>query len=487
MSLCSGNDRVYPSPHTCDPNKARSKKTTGMSRPSDSNNKGESVSGVGQLVEYLAAGCKPESQWRLGTEHEKFGFTKDDLRPLAYEGPRGIQAVLEGMEQSFGWRPVHENGLPIALLDDKGASITLEPGGQLELSGALLDNLHQTCDEVNTHLTQVRQVCDPLDIGFLGMGFQPKWPQSAMQWMPKARYRIMREYMGKVGSLGRDMMSRTCTVQVNLDFSSEADMVLKFRTSLALQPIATALFANSPFTDGRPNGFLSYRSHVWEDTDPDRTGMLPWVFDEGMGFERYAEYMLDVPMYFVYRDGEYIDASGQSFRDFLDGRLPALPGERPTIKDWEDHLTTAFPEVRLKRFLEMRGADGGPWRRLCALPAFWAGLLYHQPSLEAAWDLASDWTMEERLKLRRDAPRVGLKSQVRGRSVQSLALELLDLARSGLSARARLNASGDNESGFLEPLQDIAESGVTPAERKLMMFADEWGGSVDPIFTECVY
>lgn len=439
------------------------------------------------LVAWLESGCKPQSEWRLGTEHEKFGYTLDDLRPLPYEGERGIRAILTGLAERFDWRPVTEAGQPIALSDDTGASITLEPGGQLELSGALLDSIHQTCTEVNTHLRQVRAVCAPMGVAFLGMGFQPKWRREDMQWMPKARYRIMRRYMQKVGTLGLDMMSRTCTVQVNLDFESEADMVDKFRVSLALQPIATALFANSPFTDGRPNGYLSYRSHVWEDTDPDRTGMLPFVFDEGMGFERYTDYMLDVPMYFVYRNGEYIDAAGQSFRDFLAGRLPALPGEKPTLKDWEDHLTTAFPEVRLKRYLEMRGADGGPWARLCALPALWAGLLYHRPSLEAAWAIAQDWTMEQRLRLRREVPKTGLRACVGGRTVRELALEILDLARAGLAARNRLNAAGDNETGFLAPLQEVAETGVTPAERKLKRFHGDWEERVDPVFTECSY
>ena len=452
-----------------------------------SSTKTTAVENRNDLVEYLASGCKPPDEWKLGTEHEKFGYTLDDLRPLPYEGKRGIRVLLTGLAEQFGWRPVLEDGLPIALLDETGASITLEPGGQLELSGAVLDNIHQTCTEVNTHLRQVRAVSEPLEVAFLGMGFQPKWPREDMQWMPKARYRIMRDYMAKVGTMGQDMMTRTCTVQVNMDFSSESDMVHKFRTSLALQPIATALFANSPFTDGHPNGFVSYRSHVWEDTDPDRTGMLPFVFEENMGFERYTDYMLDVPMYFVYRNGEYLDASGQSFRDFLDARLPALPGEKPTLKDWEDHLTTAFPEVRLKRFLEMRGADGGPWARLCALPALWAGLLYHQPSLDAAWDLAADWTMEERLKLRSDVPRLGLRAEVRGRSVRDIALDVLELASQGLNARARLNAAGDNESGFLSPLQDVAERGETPAERKLKLYHGEWNGSVDPLFTECAY
>jgi glutamate--cysteine ligase len=445
------------------------------------------VESVNDLVAYMASGSRPMEEWRLGTEHEKFGYTLDDLRPLPYAGERGIETILTELSDLFDWKPVTEEGRVIALLDDTGASITLEPGGQLELSGALLDSIHQTCTEVNTHLKQVRAVSEPLGIAFMGMGFQPKWRQEDMQWMPKARYRIMREYMQKVGTRGLDMMTRTCTVQVNLDFGSEADMVHKFRTSLALQPIATALFANSPFTDGKPNGFVSYRSHVWEDTDPDRTGMLPFVFFGDMGFEKYTDYMLDVPMYFVYRDGKYIDASGQSFRDFLRGRLPALPGELPTLKDWEDHLTTAFPEVRLKRFLEMRGADGGPWARLCALPALWAGLLYHQPSLDAAWDITSDWSMEERLKLRADVPRLGMKASVRGRTVQSIALEVIELARIGLTARKRLNSAGDNETGFLTPLQEVADRGITPAERKLAMFHGEWGGSVDPVFTECAY
>ena len=445
------------------------------------------VESAEELAAYLASGCKPVDQWRLGTEHEKFGYTMDDLRPLPYSGKRSILTILTGMAEQFGWQSVQENGLLIALLDDAGASITLEPGGQLELSGALLDSIHETCTEVNTHLRQVKAVSDTLGIAFVGMGFHPKWQREDMQWMPKARYRIMRDYMSKVGTLGQDMMSRTCTVQVNLDFGSEADMVQKFRTSLALQPIATALFANSPFTNGRPNGFLSYRSHVWEDTDPDRTGMLPFVFDGDMGFEKYTDYMLDVPMYFVYRDGEYLDASGQSFRNFLAGKLPALPGELPTITDWENHLTTAFPEVRLKRYLEMRGADGGPWARLCALPALWAGLLYHQPSLDAAWDITRDWSMEERLKLRADVPRQGLQAKIHKRSVQSIALELIDLAAIGLAARRRLNSAGENETGFLSPLRNVAEGGVTPAERKLALYHGDWQGSVDPLFTECAY
>ncbi len=365
----------------------------------------EPITDKAQLVAYVESGNKPIDQWRIGTEHEKFAFATDTLQPLPYEGPRGIRALLEGFAE-FGWQPVLENGVPIALTQN-GASITLEPGGQVELSGAPLETVHQTCIEVNKHLDQAKRMGEKLGIGFLGMGFTPQWTRDDISWMPKGRYAIMRRYMPLKGSLGIDMMLRTCTVQVNLDYSSEADMVKKFRASLALQPIATALFANSPLIEGKPNGFVSYRSHIWTDTDSDRCGTLPFVFEDGMGFERYVDWMLDVPMYFVYREGRYIDVAGKSFRDFMAGRLPELKGVVPTIGDWADHLTTAFPEVRLKKFLEMRGADGGPWRRLCALPAFWVGLLYDQASLNAAWDIARSWTAEEREAMRRDVPRMG--------------------------------------------------------------------------------
>ena len=439
-----------------------------------------------ELTAWLESGCRPKSEWRIGTEHEKFGFCLDSLTPLPYQGNRSIRAMLEGMVEKFGWQPVLEDGLPIALKKD-GCSITLEPGGQLELSGELLDNLHETCREVNTHLAEVRTVAEPLGIGFLGMGFHPTARREDIDWMPKARYVIMRNYMPRVGSLGHDMMKRTCTVQVNLDFSSEADMVDKFRASLALQPVATALFANSPFVEGRPSGYLSYRSQVWTDTDPDRTGMLPWVFESGMGFERYVDWMLDVPMYFVQREGRMIDAAGQSFRDFLAGKLPALPGEQPRLSDWEDHLTTAFPEVRLKRFLEMRGADGGPWRRLCALPAFWVGLLYDQANLDACIDMTRDWTHEERQRLREDVARIGLKAAIRGRTVRELASELLELAHQGLARRARYNPGGDHEGGFLNPLNKIVERGTTPAEVKLDRYHGEWGGDLAELFRKSAY
>jgi glutamate--cysteine ligase len=438
-----------------------------------------------ELASYLEAGCKPAAAWRIGTEHEKFGFQVEDLRPPPYEGERGIRAVLEGLA-GLGWSRIEEHGHIIAL-EKNGASVSLEPAGQLELSGATLESLHDTCCETASHLREVKQVAEPLGLGFIGMGFQPKWRRDEMPWMPKGRYRIMRDYMPKRGRLGLDMMTRTCTVQVNLDFSSEADMVSKFRVGLALQPVATALFADSPFTEGRPNGYQSYRSHIWTDTDPDRTGMLDFVFEDGFGFERYTDYLLDVPMYFVYRDGEYIDASGQSFRDFLDGRLPALPGERPDMKDWVDHMTTAFPEVRLKRFLEMRGADGGPWNRVCALPAFWVGLLYDEVALQAACDLIADFSLEEIHALRDGVPKQALKLPFRGGRVRDLALRALEIASDGLRRRARLNGEGRDERHHLDTLVEFATTDQTPAERKLELYHGRWGGSVDPLFREFAY
>jgi len=454
-----------------------------MSGPSLSG--GEPITDQRQLVEYIAAGAKPREQWRIGTEHEKFVFRHADLRPVPYDGRDGIRAVLQGLMR-FGWQPVLD-GDNLVGLSNGTASVSLEPGGQFELSGAPLDNLHQTCAEIGEHLRQLRPVCDELGLGLLGLGFLPKWKREDVSFMPKRRYAIMRRYMPKKGTLGLDMMLRTCTVQVNLDFASEADMVKKFRVGLALQPIATALFANSPFVEGKPTGFLSFRSQVWTDTDPDRSGMLPFVFEPGFGYERYVQYMLDVPMYFVYRDGNYTDAAGQSFRDFMAGRLPAMPGATPTMSDWVDHLTTAFPEVRLKRFLEMRGADAGPWAQICALPALWSGLLYDQQALDAAAAMTADWTHAEREALRRDVPRLGFATPFRGRTVRAVAQEVLALARAGLQRRARVDSTGMDEGHFLATLEASVDSGRTPAERLIERFGSSWGGSVDPIYREEAY
>ena len=438
-----------------------------------------------QLVEVLASGEKPAADWRIGTEHEKFVFRRDDLRPPSFDGARGIEALLTGLVR-FGWQPVEEGGRVIALLRD-GASVTLEPAGQLELSGAAVQDIHATRAEILVHLDEVKAVGEELGLGILGMGFQPKWARADMPWMPKGRYRIMREYMPKVGSLGLDMMTRTCTVQVNLDYASEADMVKKFRVSLALQPIATALFADSPFTEGRPNGYRSYRSHIWTDTDADRTGMLDFVFEDGFGYERYVDYLLDVPMYFSYRDGVYVDASGQDFKAFLAGRLPALPGVLPTLRDWSDHMTTAFPEVRLKKYLEMRGADAGTADRLYALPAFWVGLLYDATALDAAWDLVRDFTLAERHALRDGVPRQALALPFRNETVRELSARALEISLDGLRRRARRDASGADETGYLAPLLEIAGSGRTPADVKLDLFAGAWGGRVDPVFEAFAY
>lgn len=440
-----------------------------------------------ELVEWLETGCKPKADWRIGTEHEKFGFIREGLKPLPYEGAVSVRAMLEGLRDRFGWEPIMEDTKLIGLKRG-GASVSLEPGGQFELSGAPLEHIHETCNEVGEHLREVREVADPLGIAFLGLGVSPLWSLEETPSMPKGRYGIMKAYMPKVGRLGHQMMFRSCTVQTNLDFASEADMVKKLRVSLALQPLGTALFANSPFMEGRANGFLSYRSHIWTDTDPDRTGMLPFVFEEGFGFERYADYALDVPMYFVRRGGTYLDCAGQSFRDFLGGRLPALPGDRPALDDWADHLSTIFPEVRLKRFLEMRGSDSGPWSRLCAFSAFWTGLLYDEAALEAAWSLVRGWSAAEREAMRQGVGVLGLATPLPGGgTLRNLGRDVLAISRDGLTARARLSTSGDDETGFLSELDEIVASGKTPAERLLERYHTEWGGRVEPVFEALAY
>jgi glutamate--cysteine ligase len=407
---------------------------------------------------------------------------------VPYDGRRSIRALLEGMQHLLGWEPIIEHDNIIGLFDvTRGGAISLEPGGQFELSGAPLETVHQTCSELMAHLAQVKEVARPLGIGFLGLGMTPNWSRADMPAMPKGRYRIMTGYMPKVGNLGLDMMYRTCTVQTNLDFSSEADMVKKLRVSLALQPVATAMFANSPFTEGKPNGFLSFRSEIWRDTDPDRSGMLPWAFEPGMGFERYVDYALDVPMYFVKRGEEYIDVAGQSFRDLLRGRLPGMPGERATISDWANHVSAIFPEVRLKRYLEMRGADSGPWRRLTALPAYWAGILYDDAALDAAWDLVKGWSAQERQKLRDEVPKLGFEAIIAGRRVLEIAAITMTLAGEGLSRRARLDRTGKDERRYLAPIQEYVARGITPAQELLAEFHGKWHQSVAPIFNEYAY
>lgn len=441
-----------------------------------------------QLVDELASGCKPKDQWRIGTEHEKLPFLTDTLQPVPYDGARSIRALLEGLRDRFGWEGVYEGDNIIALSDPHGlGNVSLEPGGQFELSGATLATVHETCEEVHEHLAQVREIGDRLGIGFLGLGASPLWTRAETPVMPKGRYGIMAPYMDRVGTLGRDMMFRTCTVQVNLDFASESDMVKKLRVSLALQPVATALFANSPFLEGKPNGFLSFRSEVWRHTDNDRSGMLPFAFEAGFGFERYVDYALDVPMYFVMRDGRYINTAGESFRAFLDGKLPQLPGEKPVVKDWADHLTTIFPEVRLKKYLEMRGTDSGPWRKLCALPALWVGLLYDDAALDAAWDMVKDWTAAERQRLRDEVPRLGLRAMIRGRTVQEIARDVLGLSRAGLEARGAQGCKGRSEAAFLDVLDEIAQSGRTPAENLLDLYNTAWNGDVSRVFRDFAY
>lgn len=440
-----------------------------------------------ELVGWLESGCRPADAWRLGTEHEKIPFHVADHSPVPYDHPAGIRALLEGLAARTGWQPIMDGDHPIGLFSEEGGAISLEPGGQFELSGAPLETLHETAAELDAHLADVKAVAKPLGIGFLTLGMSPLWTRAETPVMPKQRYDIMRRYMPQVGSLGLDMMFRTSTVQVNLDFSSEADMVRKLRVSLALQPVATALFANSPFTGGKPNGLLSMRSQIWRDTDADRTGMLPFAFEDGMGFQRYVDYALDVPMYFIKRGETYIDVAGASFRDFLDGRLAALPGESASLADWANHLSTIFPEVRLKRFLEMRGADVGDRDMIIALSAFWTGLLYDSAALDGAWDLVKGWTAEQRQQLRDDVPAQGFNARIGGRTMRELAADVLALSDAGLARRARLDANGADERLWLQPLRGILADGRSTAENLLDRYRGEWGDSVLPAFKECVF
>jgi glutamate--cysteine ligase len=445
----------------------------------------EPVNGRRDLVAWFEAGCKAPDKFRVGAEHEKILFYVADLSPVPYEGARGVGRLLQAMGDSLRWEAIEDAGRLIGLFDRQGGgAISLEPGGQFELSGAQHADIHTLAAELQAHMQAAHAAAEPLGIGFLALGMSPKWRRDATPRMPKSRYRIMSDYMPKVGSRGLDMMYRTATVQANLDFASESDMVAKLRVGLALQPILTGLFANSPFTDGAPNGLLSARSEIWRDTDRDRTGMLPFAFEPGMGFERYVDYALDVPMYFVKRGDVYHDVAGTSFRDLMQGKLAALPGERATISDWANHLSTIFPEVRLKRYLEMRGCDVGPPSRIVALSALMVGLYYDTVSLDGALELVRGWREDERQTLRDSAPRLGLAAGIGGRVARDVARDMLDLARGGLTRRARSDSRGQDETRYLEPLQAIVESGVEPARVWLEKFDRTWKRSVDPIFVE---
>jgi glutamate--cysteine ligase len=453
------------------------------------------ITSTSDLIGWIADGEKPRAQWRIGTEHEKFVFHTATRAPVAYEGPSGIRALMEGMMARYGWEPIMEGTNLIALRRPKSehqpgaisGSISLEPGGQFELSGAPLATLHETATETAQHLREVLEVGKALGLGLLGVGFSPSWALADVPTMPKQRYGVMTRYMPQVGSRGLDMMYRTATIQVNLDFSSEADMVKKLRVSLALQPVATALFASSPFTEGKPNGFKSMRSEVWRDTDKRRTGMLPFAFETGMGYERYVDYALDVPMYFVYRDGRYIDVAGASFRTFMKGDLPQLPGVKATIDDWSDHLTTLFPEVRLKKFLEMRGADSGNEARITALSAFWVGLLYDPTALDAAFDLVKSWSAQEREDLRNGVPAQGLATPFRKETMRELARQALAISAQGLRARRELDAQLRDEAIYLKPLDNVVATGQTLADDLLALYHGRWNGHVEPVFSEFAY
>ncbi len=447
------------------------------------------ISSVQELTDYLAGGCRPAESFRIGTEHEKFAFFRDDHSPVPYFGEASISALLKGMQQKLGWEPIIDEGNIIGLAEANGmGAISIEPGGQFELSGAPLENLHETCKESNHHLATLREIAEPMGIRFLGIGGSPLWTYDETPQMPKSRYAIMTRYMPKVGTQGLDMMYRTCTIQVNLDFSSEADMRQKMRVSMKLQSLATALFASSPFTEGKPNGLLSWRGDIWRDTDNRRSGVLPFAFKPDFGFNDYVEWALDVPMYFIVRDGKYRDCTHMTFREFMAGALKGEIAEwQPNLGDWTNHLSTLFPDVRLKRFLEMRGADGGPWRRICALPAFWVGLLYDQTALDAADALTADWSVEDVIAMRDTVPAQGLKARIAGRDLLDVARDVVSISRQGLQARKRLNSEGQDESVFLNPLDEVLAKKATLAEDLLSLYHGRWNNSVLPVFEEYQY
>jgi len=435
------------------------------------------------MEDFFSVGCKPRQQWGIGTEHEKIPFYMDTLQPVPYEGECGIGMLLQRLADA-DWKPVYEGENIIALLGAGGASVTLEPGGQLELSGAVLPDMHQTHEETRQHLHQVMTVANAMGIGFLTTAFHPLSPRSAIPWMPKARYAVMGQYMPKVGGRGLDMMLRTATVQANLDFSSEADMAKKMRIACCVQPIVTALFAASPFSEGKPSGYLSTRAACWLDTDPRRTGIPACVFEDDFGFASWVDYLLDVPMYFIIRDGQYVDCSGASFRDFMAGHLPALPGQMPTLDDWALHSSTVFPDVRLKQYIEMRGADAGPHEMITALPALWKGLLYDAEAESAVWQIVKTWSHSDVLAMREAVVSQGLHASMAGEPLQHWSSILLGLAEDSLHRQQQYNAAGEDESIYLAPLWQITHNNASLARQWLESYHHAWGERVEPMFTE---
>ena len=420
------------------------------------------------LIKWFEAGCKPKNLFRIGTEHEKFVYKLNSLKPVSYNEPSGIKNILKSLVR-FGWVEVSESGNIIALRKDN-QSITLEPGGQLELSGAPLENIHQTCSEVNEHLKQVKIIGNELNIGFLGVGARLEGKLSSDLWMPKPRYKIMKDYMPLVGNLGLEMMADTCTVQANLDYSSEQDMRRKLKTSFILQPIVTALFASSPIEKMKPSKYITRRAAIWFDVDKDRCGTPKFIFDENLSFESWVDYALKVPMYFIKRNGQYINCAGASFEKFMLGKLEQLSNEKPTILDWEDHLSTIFTEIRLKQYIEFRGADAGPWKSLCALPALWVGLLYDSESLNEAESLAKSWSFDMYKKAYEEVPVKGLDLIINKRSINDHAKDLIAISKRGLKKRNFLDGTGNDESGYLNQLEEITHTGNSQAKKMLSMW-----------------
>ena len=441
------------------------------------------------LIKPFQDGEKNYSDFKIGTEHEKFAFHLNTLKPVSFFEENGIENLLKALKK-YGWDSILEGENTIGLSRNNSlavGTVTLEPAGQLELSGAPLNNVHQTYLELEEHKNQINKEGLKLGIGFLGAGLTPDWSFDEMPIMPKKRYQIMKNYMPKKGNLGLDMMFRSTTIQVNLDYSSEEDMIKKFRVSLALQPIATALFSNSPFLNGKSTGYKSFRSHIWTDTDPDRTGMLPFVFNGDMSYEKYVDYALRVPMYFIHRDGNYIDVAGCSFKDFLNGNLKQLPGEKPNLIDWENHLTTIFPEVRLKSFLEMRGADGGRFESVCALSSFWVGLLYDSTSLDSSWAIVKNFNTDQLQELRIKVAKNGLNSSVEGIDLKTLTRKILNLSSDGLRRRDILNANGENESIYLDPLEKILSTGKSPSDELIERFSKNWDKNLVNMYKEYTF